>query len=387
MDNILTKVWVKRHNNLVRAHQKTTLSLTAQKLLLFAFTHKEQEVDKVLEFRVADFLGRNPGGKDIKNIDQACDELSSSKIKDGSGITDNDYDSKDFNRKYITLFDTIEINKTRVSFKFNRTFKQYLGPSSNYTQYLYSNLKDMRSPHAVRLYDFITGGVGKYDRRKVELNELKSVLGVSTKKSYNVFNTFKNSVLEPAVKGIDKTTDIHLSYEPIRERGRKYTHIIFYFHKKKVLPKLNDLEVTNADGLTPENAAKVDSMRAMNLSDVIIQATIKELLNQQKESVLEDIEDAEVVTSTIGQQDLFSQKATPTTETTANDFDSKVKKIELRLSELGLPKNTIQLAVKKYKLNPKLKIWIEMNNLKMAVRDGQPFPNKHTLKKWIEEND
>ncbi|NLR93284.1 MULTISPECIES: replication initiation protein [Flammeovirga] len=387
MNNILTKVWVKRHNNLVRAHQKNTMSLTAQKLLLFAFTVKDQDLDKVLEFRVADFLGRNPGGKDIKNIDQACDELSSSKIREGSGINDADYESDEFNRKYITLFDTIELNKTRVAFKFNRTFKKFLGPANNYTQYLFSNLKDMRSPHAVRLYDYLIGGVGKYSERRVELQELKAVLGVADKKSYNVFNTFKNTVLEQAVKSINQTSDIHLAYQPLRMSGRKYTHIYFTFSKKQEIAKV---EASNDMGLSPENAAKIASMKEMNLPEAIIQATVKELLSQQKSAPI-DITEVEVVTEQektssniagAGQQDLFSQN---TAQPTGDDFEEKLHRLQIRLKEIGLTQAVIKVAVVKYKKNPSLKIWGEINKVKMAMRDNAQFPNKHTLKKWIEE--
>ncbi|NME70548.1 replication initiation protein [Flammeovirga aprica] len=286
MDNLLTKVWVKRHNTLVKAHQKTTLSLIAQKLLFFSFTLKEQDLDETLEFRVADFLGRAPGGKDIKNIDQACDELSSAKVRQGSGINDADYEANDFNRKYIALFDTIEINKTKVSFKFNRTFKSFLGPTSNYTLYLFGNLKDIRSPHAVRLYDYLIGGVGKYTERLVELNELKSILGVADRKSYNVFNTFKNSVLEPAVNGIDEHSDIHLSYTPVRKSGRKYTHILFKFRKKIIIAKDT---TANTDGgeeaLNAVNRQKIASMRDLKLPENIIEATINVLLKEQSEVI------------------------------------------------------------------------------------------------------
>ncbi|ANQ52914.1 replication initiation protein (plasmid) [Flammeovirga sp. MY04] len=381
MKSIFSKVMVKRHNGLVRAHQKTSLNLTAQKLLLYAFTLKDQDLDKVLEFPVSQFLGRKPGGKDIKNIDNACDQLTSAKIKEGSGVTMEDYESDDFNRKYITLFETIELNKTRVAFKFNRSFKKFLGPSKNFTQYLYSNLKDMKSPHAVRLYDFLIGGVGKYDERKVALNELKAVLGVEDKKSYNNYSTFKNSVLELAVNSINETSDINLSYQALRMMGRKYTHIHFMFSKKTIEPQLN---LSKEQRLSPENKLKVEAMRSMGLSNAIINSTIEELLVQQNGNCIDITPMPEAKAKPQPQQqDLFNQE--PTMSPKEIEFQEKISKLAVRLKELGITQAVIKKAQNRYSQNPKWGIWKEINDTKMAIRDSQNFPNKHTLKKFIEE--
>lgn len=433
MDNLLTKVWVKRHNNLVRAHQKTTLSLIAQKLLFFSFTVKEQDLDKTLEFRMADFLGRAPGGKDVKNIDQACDELSSAKIKQGSGTNDSDYEDKDFNRTYIALFDTIEINKTKVSFKFNRTFKKFLGPSNNYTQYLFSNLKSIRSPHAVRLYDFLIGGVGKYTERLVELNELKSVLGVADKKSYNVFNTFKNSVLEPAVNGNDKSSDINLSYTPIRRSGRKYTHILFEFSKKTVETAEQNVADVGEEALNIANKQKIQSMRDMHLPDSIINATIKELFKEQSKVV--DITDRQVdipqeesidVNLAVGKGNftpvnlpcpqygndklLFTELSSKLAQKLNyfGEYDFKTKKYgewhqvyvdELNkqlnaffkdMKALGIGNKVIDLALHDFVstlendqiLRPLKK---EIKDLKNAIKNNEMFPNRNSFNKMVKE--
>lgn len=70
-----------------------------------------------------------------------------------------------------------------------------------------------------------------------------------------------------------------------------------------------------------------------------------------------------------------------------SDFEVKLEKLKVRLGEIGIPKTTIKLAAQKYMDNPKWKIWPEINNVKMAMKDGEKFPNKYTLRKFIEESE
>lgn len=65
------------------------------------------------------------------------------------------------------------------------------------------------------------------------LNELRDeVLDCKEQASYQEYKIFKNRVLDPAVKEVNKKTDCHFTYEPIK-RGRKVAKIKFIYQSQE----------------------------------------------------------------------------------------------------------------------------------------------------------
>ncbi|MBB6462175.1 replication initiation protein [Flammeovirga kamogawensis] len=379
---------VKRSNRFIKAKQKKPLPLVSQKLLLFAFTLNDLTVEDEIEFKVSEFLGRHPGGKDLKQLDFGCDALSSAKITLGEG----DHDSKTFDREYIPLFSKIKLDKTSIKFQFNGNFKNILSPSSNYTQYLYSSVRHMRSPHAVRMYDLLSQGVGKYNSRKISVEELKSILGLSESKSYKSFAAFNRSILQKCLKDINENTDLEVNLELIKT-GRRCTHLEFFFKKKeKEQPKTIEIGQTanqpaNNTAQEPQQNSLQQKMKMLQSLGFSREEILRELLKTDVEvggNEQEDTIDVDPVTVT--EQPTQQTVTTPRTASQGSldfDFQEKVNKLHLRLNEIGLTADIVSIAIKKYQSDPNWKIWPELNNVKMAMRDGASYPNKHTLKKWI----
>ncbi|OHX64730.1 replication initiation protein [Flammeovirga pacifica] len=367
---------VKRHNRFIKAKQKKPLPLVSQKLLLFAFTLNDLTAEDEIEFKVSEFLGRHPGGKDLKQLDFGCDALASAKITLGEA----DHDTSKFEREYIPLFSKIKLDKTSIKFQFNGNFKNLLSPTQNYTQYLYSSVRHMRSPHAVRMYDLLSQGVGKYNSRKISVEELKSILGLSDSKSYKNFAAFNRSILQKCMKDINENTDLAVTLELIKT-GRRCTHLEFFFNKKESEKKTiaapvqmqNNHTTTNPEEDVPQNALqkKMKMLQSLGFSREEI---LRELL---KTDVVNEVEETIEVTPEV------VNDPPPVQASLDFEFQSKLNKLPVRLAELGLQQDVIQVAVSKYQQNPAWKIWKEINDLKMAIRDKQNFPNVHTLKKWI----
>lgn len=71
---------------------------------------------------------------------------------------------------------------------------------------------------------------------ELDLNELRdSVLDCKGQESYQEYKIFKNRVIDPAVKEINKKTDCHFTYEPIK-RGRRVAKIKFIYHSEEIDP-------------------------------------------------------------------------------------------------------------------------------------------------------
>lgn len=67
-----------------------------------------------------------------------------------------------------------------------------------------------------------------------------------------------------------------------------------------------------------------------------------------------------------------------------NPLSEKAQRLQMRLQEIGLDQKTIVIALDKYQAQPDWKIWPEVNAVKSAILDKKDFPNKFTLKKFIE---
>lgn len=114
----------------------------------------------------------------------------------------------------------IELNPhlTPLLFKLRREF----------TQYKLSNIINLSSVYAIRLYELLKKQevIGQ---RTFELEDLKEKLGVP-KNALKQFVHFKSRVLEVAQREIKKT-DIEIDYE-FKKTGRKITYIVFNIKSK-----------------------------------------------------------------------------------------------------------------------------------------------------------
>jgi plasmid replication initiation protein len=102
---------------------------------------------------------------------------------------------------------------------------------ANFTQYLLEQVSDFKSKYSIRLYELLIKyrdiGVSK----KFEIAELRSKLGLENTE-YSTMSNFKSRVLDVAIKEISDKADIQIKYEQFKE-GRKVSHILFKFIKKK----------------------------------------------------------------------------------------------------------------------------------------------------------
>ncbi len=104
---------------------------------------------------------------------------------------------------------------------------------ANFTQYLLEEVSEFKSKYSIRLYELIAKYKGVGASKKYGIDELRSLLGVENTE-YKTMSLFKVNVLDKAVKEINKSdkADIQIKYEQFKE-GRKVSHILFKFIKKK----------------------------------------------------------------------------------------------------------------------------------------------------------
>ena len=126
-----------------------------------------------------------------------------------------------------------------LSYNYNPLIKDQLQQlAKKFTSYFLTNIANMKSAYAVRLYEIAIMYLNASKQKKTTFTKtieyLKNHLGLENKYSY--FFNFKAKVLEIAKRDINKHSDIKFSYK-VKKLGRSPHEIEFTVSKK---PKLVD---------------------------------------------------------------------------------------------------------------------------------------------------
>lgn len=104
----------------------------------------------------------------------------------------------------------------------------------HYFKYALENVINLTHKASYLLYIYVLHNRyrGEWE---LSLDELRdSVLDCKGQESYRAFKEFKRAVLDPATKEINKKTDCHFAYEPIK-RGRRVVKIKFIYQSQDQL--------------------------------------------------------------------------------------------------------------------------------------------------------
>lgn len=88
-------------------------------------------------------------------------------------------------------------------------------------------VKQLQSKYAVAIYEFVSDYL-KIGKKRVNLDDFKSLMGIDPQTGYKRFSDFKTRVIDPSLKEINEKTSIALWVETIY-RGRKAAALEFRF--------------------------------------------------------------------------------------------------------------------------------------------------------------
>lgn len=224
---------VVKDNALINASYN--LEVTEQRLILLAILNARETgngitADSKLEIHAKDYASRfnisNDGAyKALKNaVLNLFDRQFSFKEQDKKGNIGTVKSRWVSRIKYIDDSATLEI-----------TFAPDVVPlitrlEQHFTSYQLKQVSQLTSKYAIRLYELLIAWreVGKTP--KIELEDFRSKIGVEDNE-YTAMNDFKKRVLEPAIKQINKYTDITATYEQYK-KGRLISAFSFSFKQK-----------------------------------------------------------------------------------------------------------------------------------------------------------
>lgn len=185
------------------------------------------------------------GGKNYRDIKETIKKLA-----DCSMWFHDEFGETEILMRWLAY---VKINKKseKVEIELDRNIAPYLlNLKEKFTQYQLFYILTMKSAFSIRLYEIMKSfefkGIGS---KTYEINELKNILKIEDKQSYQRYPDLRRFVLDKAVNEINEQTDIIVRYEPIK-KGRKVIKILFNV-RLKVLEersKINDKIYRNLDG-------------------------------------------------------------------------------------------------------------------------------------------
>lgn len=103
--------------------------------------------------------------------------------------------------------------------------------SERYTEYDLSQISDLNSIHALRIFELLMQWRGKGITPTIKLDDLRVRLGIE-EDQYKLMSNFKSRVLDYAINEINENTEINVQYEQ-EKHGRTIIGFKFKFKFKK----------------------------------------------------------------------------------------------------------------------------------------------------------
>lgn len=187
-----------------------------------------------------------------------------------------------------------------VTFRMSDEAEKYIFIPENihYLRYRLKNVVNLTSRYAYFLYMYLEDQRFMHTDWRIDLDELKAILGCVEQASYQDFRYFNRSILQSAQKELMERTDCKFSYKPIRRgRGGKVVGVEFHLEPRKETKYKKSLEQITIDdmleddepidllsGLTEDEQHAVSIMRSKidhplmsKLSDMTLAACYREL--------------------------------------------------------------------------------------------------------------
>lgn len=233
--NKSTKNTVTQSNHLLRAAYQ--LSLNEKRLIMLAFSKVNPKVWlQSWEITISASEWSEVYGRELKHsygdLEQATKQIMERMLKLRSGPDVKKKNSYEMGRwvswaKYIP-------GDCKVVLEIPHKLRQYLAfallQEDGFTSYRLLDAGRLRRPNSIRLYEFCmqfedTGFM------IIGVDELRERMELEGK--YSLFSDLRKWVIEPAIKDINLNTDYNAKWEIKYKKGRKATHLAFYFSVKK----------------------------------------------------------------------------------------------------------------------------------------------------------
>lgn len=174
-----------------------------------------------------------------------------------------------------------------IKVKFAAELKPYLLELKEYTSYDLKYILRLPNSYAFRMYEILKSFEFR-KKKTIEFQELKEMIGAAeitfdesgvkqVKDLYPLFGSFKQKILNKALKHINNNTDIRFEFEPVKS-GRKITAITFTVYKNEII-ELEDVtpELPFSDSDSEE---KLVNRFLQQVGEWVVASTVRKWVQQ-----------------------------------------------------------------------------------------------------------
>jgi len=174
---------------------------------------------------------------DLFNLDM---KTSYRHLEAGCELYEQDFVVKDYNNGSPRICHHRWLQKVwphederKVDLYFSEGIKPYLSNlQGEFTSYHPMYITELNSSYAIRIYELLVQYKQLNMQRVMSVNDLKEKLNLGTQ--YPMFADFSEQILQPAVESINATSDILVTWEPVKI-GNTIERVKFNYKLKRIL--------------------------------------------------------------------------------------------------------------------------------------------------------
>lgn len=233
MSNKLTVV---KSNRIVEASYELTLNEQRLILMCIAKIKRGDDInaDTIFEISVSEFATRFglTMGRSYSQLQDATERLYERSVSiKGISSRPNKPKIKVIKSRWISNIRYLE-GEGGIHLQFSPVMIPYISHlHSEFTIYDLESISKMSSTYSIRIYELLTQWVS-VGKRSISVEELREILCLENK--YKAVKDLKARVINPAIKEINNTSDLNVSYEQYKE-GRSIKGFDFLLEKKQSL--------------------------------------------------------------------------------------------------------------------------------------------------------
>jgi plasmid replication initiation protein len=242
--------YIKKHNAAIRSFSEMSLleKKVSNVLLYNAYnnlmTHKTHQITisqllEMLSLRTNNYQKLKTA---IKRLIATTVEWNVTKVEPSTAKVNKDglFDSGE-NWKACSLLSSVQIDRTLITYEYNQILKDLFYEPAFYSKISLSVQNQFRSLYSISLYENAMSYLNCGTSGWLPLKNFRKLMGINESKYKNI-NDLKKRVLIPAMKEVNKISDIQVNYEIAKVIKGKY-NIKISVSKNTTNPTLDPIKI------------------------------------------------------------------------------------------------------------------------------------------------